>query len=110
MLATTPALAFAQSQLPSLEPTQSIGGAAAEVQPVPGQPPVTLLFGTAIAVDAGTALVGMRGYPGDFNEGVGRVAVFVKGRSGRGRRGIRRESFDRGERAGYRSPERRHQS
>lgn len=82
MLATTPLLAFAQSQLPVLEPTQGIGGTAEETQPVRGQPPATLLFGAAIALDAGTALVGMPGYPGDFNEGVGRAAVFVKDHSG----------------------------
>jgi hypothetical protein len=49
-----------------------------EAFPVPGEPPVTLRFGTAFAFDGVTALIGMPDFGGDFQQGIGRVALFTR--------------------------------
>ncbi len=88
VLSAAATTAFAQSAPPgwaSLTPLQTLGPTQQEMFPgPPNSPPATLHFGAALAVDHGTALIGMPGYPGAENSGTsdeGAVAIFVE-RSG----------------------------
>jgi len=78
--------AFAQSGPPGWTPLAPIQTLAPTQQETSAgstdSPPATLNFGAAIAVDQGTALIGMPGYPGRQNSGTsneGAVAIFVQG-------------------------------